>query len=318
MVRRNFAEEFNECEKELDSIDNLEELFKVWKKAQDIEIDEIESMIFEELSQDGKRDERDIFEHDFYKMARKGHKNTISSQFVQFFSCPDDCPKRTKTKIEERLWIHVLKNAFNMDGCVGTFDINNEGYKYIFLLKEANDSKKVCMDDYPPFKLDKDRVNVWLQNWRKGGARMLNNLHVAMNKVLKEETGEMSKEEFLNTIAYMNVNKRGGTLQTAGYDTKAVINYAEKYRKFILKEICLLSGKNQKVTVFVAGKSKDYFPPLMNVLNASEVKNPYQYKYEYENENCRKTIQFINITHPSKPGITGAALEKDMKDNSNE
>ena len=66
---------------------------------------------------------------------------------------------------EETSWEYVLKNAFNLDGCVGTFDVG-EGFEYIFLLKEANDSAKTCIKNYfPGFELNPKNVNTWLLDW---------------------------------------------------------------------------------------------------------------------------------------------------------
>lgn len=72
----------------------------------------------------------------------------------------------------------------------------------------------------------------------------------------------------------MNVNKRGGTFSTKGYDENAVINYAKEYREYILKEIELLTNQREKVTVFVCG-GKGYFERLMKALGieANEFKN---------------------------------------------
>lgn len=197
---------------------------------------------------------------------------------------------------EERISdIHVLKNAFKPDGCVGTFQIPEQGHRYIFLLKEANDSKGEGSrpEDYPDDVLTEGKVNVWLQDWmagKPGKYRLLNNLLKVMPVLTEEEI--ISKEEFVNIAAYMNVNKRGGTKSTAGRDETSVINYAEKYRKFILKEICLLAGKQPQVTVF-AGGSEKYFEKLMNALDP----------LDYTDADSSKRIKFVHITHPSARGF---------------
>lgn len=309
----NDKKKFEDYEKSLNEVRDLKSLFKIWKEVQDMEIDEIEEKL-----KDPKRSEGDVFEHDLYKRRGKNNENTISSHFVQFFykNCSKNCSEIFDKIREKKPWKYVLKNAFNMDGCVGTFQIPDKGYKYIFLLKEANDSKKTCVKNYLTFLLEDENVNKWVKEWKDGNesALMLDNLCGAMGLYLGNES--MSKEEFIDTVAYMNINKRGGTVQTAGYDRSAVINYAKKYKKFILKQICLLAGEEQKVTVFVAGKSKDYFPRLMEALGAQEEVN--KKSYFIDTRDAGKIIYFINITHPSKPGITEDNLleEMEMKDHS--
>lgn len=304
---------FEDYEKRLNEVRDLKSLFEIWKETQDIEIDEIEEKL-----KDPKRSEGDVFEHDLYKCRGKNNENTISSHFVQFFykNCSKNCSEIFDEIREKKPWKYVLKNAFNMDGCVGTFEIPNKGYKYIFLLKEANDSKKTCVKNYSIFLLEDENVNKWVKEWRdkndeKESALMLEILRGAMGLYLNKS---MSKEEFTETVAYMNINKRGGTVQTAGYDRRAVINYAEKYRRFILKQICLLAGEEQEVTVFVAGKTEDYFPPLMEALGAEEVAD--KKSYFIDTKDVGKIIHFINITHPSKPGITSKKLWEEMENKS--
>lgn len=206
---------------------------------------------------------------------------------------------------EEKLWKHVLKNAFNMDGCVGQFTAKNTGYEYIFLLKEANDSGKLCVKDYPIFSCKETNVNAWLQDWKNEevDASMLENLKEALNIYCGQKEVSMSAEEFINKVAYMNVNKRGGTVQTVGFDTTAVINYAKRYREFILKEISILAGENKEATVFVAGKRDSYFLRLMETLGIQN----------NEVEIDDKKVKFINITHSFKHGITGKKLAIEMQ-----
>lgn len=280
MGERNYKEKFEKYEKELEHINDLESLFQLWKKAQDIEIDELESKI--EKLRSPERSDKEIFEKNIQKVRGKKNENTISSHFTQFFNKSN--------------WKSVLKRAFNADGCVGTFDVKQEGYRYIFLLKEANDSEKTdekCYDENP---IRKECVNLCLQEWKNGKktVRMLTRLYKAM------AGAELPKEKSLELAAYMNVNKRGGEEKTQGTDESAVVRYAKKYRKFILREMYLLS-KKRSVVVFTAGS---YFPRLMKAIGVDE-KNEYAYE--------GITIKFVKITHPSYPGIKKGQLEKEIE-----
>ena len=304
MVNRDYKVEFQMCEEKISEITELKGLFKLWKEAQDIEIDEIENIIGE--YQKNGRSEGDIFEHNLYKVRGKKNQNTISSHFVQFFykNCPDSCSNKPDIG-KEKIWKFVLKNAFNLDGCVGKLNVRNNGYKYIFLLKEANDSAKGCLKNYDSFSIEDKNVNIWVQEWKNGeSADMLDKLYGAMKDYLVKN--DMTKEEFLSLAAYMNINKRGGAVQTLGYDQTAVINYAERYRKFILKQICLLSSDNTEIIVFVAGKNNKYFVSLMRALGVENL-------LEYEDKDSGKRIKFFNITHPSKPGTSSKKLAEEME-----
>lgn len=286
MEMRDYKAEFRACEERLSDIHGLKELFDIWKKAQDIEIDELESSIAEKQAGYGsgnKKSEKEIFETEMYGGRGKKNCTTISSHFMKDFQVDI---------WGEKIWTQVLKNAFKPDGCVGTFQIPEQGYAYIFLLKEANDSKgKSCRpEDYPDEVLTEGKINEWLQDWiagKPGEYRLLNRLL----KVMQIQPGNenLSKEEFVTSAAYMNVNKRGGTSSTRGRDETSVLNYAGRYQQFILKEICLLAGKRPKVKVFAAGS---YFKKLMTKLEITEPLN-------YRDKESGKRIEFVHITHPS-------------------
>ena len=119
--------------KELTECSTLEELFETWQAKQVEEVNKLSEAIHNSPE---KICVSEIFIKEHYK--KKG--NTISSHFIQFFD-KDNCKNCSENKDflseEETSWEYVLKNAFNLDGCVGTFDVG-EGFEYIFLLKEAN------------------------------------------------------------------------------------------------------------------------------------------------------------------------------------
>lgn len=145
----------------------------------------------------------------------------------------------------------------------------------------------------------------WLDSEKNNKPKMLTKI----NNAMKQYFGLEEKEEFIFTskAAYMNVNKRGGTFSTKGYDENAVINYAKEYREYILKEIELLTNQREKVTVFVCG-GKGYFERLMKALGieANEFK-----KYEIQSDNTK--VVFVNIAHPSG-WISADKLANSMKE----
>lgn len=269
---------------------NLKELFESWQAAHIKEVDRLSDEISKRAVDSC---DSEIFIKEYYKKR----ENTISSQFVQFFS-KGDCKKCEKNRgilsQGDIPWEYVLKNAFNMDGCVGTFDVG-EGFEYIFLLKEANDSKKTCIEDYPKFELREENVNMWVQDWlnpeKKEKAKMLEKINKALKEFIKEE--RETGYDFTQKVAYMNVNKRGGTFITTGYDESAVIHYAERYREYMLREIQLLAKARENVTVFVCG-GKGYFKKLMNALEIMEHGSK-----RYEIQLSKTKVVFINVPHPS-------------------
>ena len=291
--------------KELTECSTLEELFETWQAKQVEEVNKLSEAIHNSPE---KICVSEIFIKEHYK--KKG--NTISSHFIQFFD-KDNCKNCSENKDflseEETSWEYVLKNAFNLDGCVGTFDVG-EGFEYIFLLKEANDSAKTCIKNYfPGFELNPKNVNTWLLDWLDPEKNNKPKMLTKINNAMKQYFGLEEKEEFIFTskAAYMNVNKRGGTFSTKGYDENAVINYAKEYREYILKEIELRTNQREKVTVFVCG-GKGYFERLMKALGieANEFK-----KYEIQSDNTK--VVFVNIAHPSG-WISADKLANSMKE----
>lgn len=288
-------ENFKELEKQISQETDLKELFDLWRNAHASEVDEIKEQMKAKASIN--EDDKKIFETELYHSKSRingiKHKNTISSHFVQFFDRECSC--------NEPAWEYVLKHAFNMDGCYGTFQPRKDGYKYICLLKEANDSKKVCVKDYEP-DIGEKKINEFVMKEKEKHSML-----IILNEAFRHFCDKVEKsnpKDFMEETAYMNVNKRGGTSSTVRFDQTAVINYAGKYRKFILKEIDLLSLGNKEVTVFVCGKRDNYFEKLVEKLCKDAVKikeGIYQYTYTTGSKN--KKINFVSITHPSPPAI---------------
>lgn len=139
---------------ELEKVDDLGSLFGLWKQAHKKEVEDLIAQL------DDQNIGKDEFEQKIY--YKKG--NTISSHFAQFFE--KECQNCSKSKeTVEKAWKLALENAFNMDGAYENYDVKDEGYRYICLLKEANDSKKMCINDYLE---GSDIVNEWVVNNGQG------------------------------------------------------------------------------------------------------------------------------------------------------
>lgn len=291
-------------QKEKDS--DLKALFELWEKAHGIEIDEM----FDKFGN------KDISKEEFEKEIYKKKGNTISSHFTQFFEKQCNNKKCPQAKEHgKKAWEIALKKAFNKDGTYKNYDIKEGGYRYICLLKEANDSKKMCINDYLAHS---NVVNEWIVNdgqgvcGRKYKSDMLNKLNEAFYKLFGDENCGESEEnfDFKNKVAFVNVNKRGGTSVTAGRDETAIIEYAKRYKEFILKEIEILT-EHEKATVFVCG-SKNYFERLMIAFFGKEVKG----EIEDNKENrvlSKNKITFKQIPHPSYWKVTSTGLMKAMQ-----
>lgn len=294
------SEKFDKLKKKIQKPDlNLEGLFEIWREAHMAEVEEIEKQIKDKMEKSNKKCEGRIFQEEVYK------ESTVSSHFIQFFY-KEQCRKCVEIR-EDAVWKYVLKHAFNEDGSVGNYDIPDGGYRYIVLLKEANDSAKHCVSENYIAKDSEQLPNQWIVNWKEGEPGkygMLYKLNRAFYKYKHRNNQDKEAKEpekndfFFEEMAYMNVNKRGGATTTTGLDEDVLINYAEKYRDFILKEIELLSD-GKEVTVFVCGK-KEYFRKLIEKLCDSDQ------SYTYKN------IRFVSITHPSARKISAENLAKEM------
>lgn len=193
-----------DTESELKESTELKKLFALWQEKQKEDID------------------RNLKNVELDKRQLKKLKCTlrdmgISSHFVELLDQEQDCLLTNSAEMKDR-WKNVLKNAFNMDGCMPGFKMPKDGYEYIFLFKEANDSAKKSMnyDTYPIFNqeyLDKRNVNPWIAGWKDNKSRsgISNKLPKALalySESLKDS--QKVKNNFLKYAAYMNVNKRGG------------------------------------------------------------------------------------------------------------
>lgn len=270
----------------------LKELFSIWQEKQKEDVDKN----LENVELDKKQEK---------KLKRTLRDAGISSHFIELLA-QEDSSLAYSAESKER-WKNVLKNAFNMDGCMSGFKMPKDGYEYIFLFKEANDSAKKSMDchSYPIFNqeyLDKGNVNPWISEWKENKSRsgISNKLPKALALYLKlSKDSQKVKDNFLEYAAFMNVNKRGGNSCTNHSDESAVLNYAERYREYILKEIELLAGSQKRVKIFVCG-GKAYFDKLTKCLvSEGKLKN--------------EKFCFVHINHPSYWRVSAESLADQMK-----
>lgn len=265
---------------ELKDVDSLQELFKLWKEEQQKEANGLNRNWW-----DNKKE------------------NTIPSHFKDFIERCRRCEKCTSI---ENSWRDVLGNAFNMDGYVGEIAEAKEPYEYetIILLKEANDSAKTCIADYLE---NKSICNEWLSDWKDGNAP--GNVSM-LNKLCKACTGgcaDTNKNKFIGSVAYMNINKRGGGSHAEDH---IIINYAKKYKDYIKREIYLLADENANIYV---GGGKKYFRNLMDALEifgkfSDEESSMLKVNFTFEEDN--KKITFIQIPHPSFGGADMSKIKR--------
>ena len=176
-----------------------------------------------------------------------------------------------------------------------------------------------CLSVYKNYK-EEALPNQWLLDWKewilkreeekKSNYKMLNKLNKAFEILLEKQPEQ--QQFFFEEMAYMNVNKRGGASTTESNDQEAVIQYAKKYRDFILKEIDLLSpsSKDEEVTVFICGRRDNYFERLLKELCGESIKIQGDMSRYTDISNGRK-IKFVNLTHPSGR-ISAGNLAKEM------
>lgn len=228
--------------------------------------------------------------NNLYERGQGRPSNRRLNKLLRDFGIPRCFSRFMGNAPETEVWEYVLKNAFNMDGSKKKYERCEQGYKYIFLFKEANDSEKKEVSNYPNFEIElkNGNVNPWIYNWpdrkyRSGISRKLPEVFEKYSGISVSE----KQGDFLNYAGYMNVNKRGGGSHA---DERAILNYAKYYKNYILREIELLGENQKQVKIFVCG-GKYYFDNLIRNLGlTSDDSKKINAKY------C-----FINITHPSAP-----------------
>lgn len=127
-----------------------------------------------------------------------------------------------------------LRNSFTRDGIVNE-DAWIKGEKILFILKEANILEQ--LKDASEGNVIADNGKFWFRetiksnnyNWKKKIFRRL-------RKIGESWTG--NKDFSLESVAYMNINKRGGLSQAK---EDVIDEYFEKYQSLILEEIKIIN-----------------------------------------------------------------------------
>lgn len=129
-----------------------------------------------------------------------------------------------------------IKKSFTMDGIVCESKWNDG---MLFVLKEANISKQLInasddtvIADNGEFWFQKEITNMIKSNkynWR-------NKIFRRLRKIGESWTGD--KDFSLESVAYMNINKRGGLSQAK---EDVIEGYFEKYKSKILEEIKIIN-----------------------------------------------------------------------------
>lgn len=181
--------------------------------------------------------------------------------YLTEYKCNDDLKKISRRK------------SFTRDGIINE-EKWNSGAKILFILKEANiegsiNKSKVCKDD--TFEADSDyKDRFWFKTMVEDG----NAEKDRIGRRLKQIGVTLTEDEdfSLQTIAYMNINKRGG-LNTA--NDNVIKGYLAYYKDFIIEEIKII---NHDVIVVCCGKN-NYAYDLKEVLDKEFQDKERRYYY---------------------------------------
>ena len=117
----------------------------------------------------------------------------------------------------------IAKHNFIADGCLNP---NSETAKYLYILKESNQSKQLDCGS---------GIHYGALEWRRSGASLAKRQNTKMLKLFSELEGmEISPLD----LAVININKRGGY---SFCDEKAMKAYGREYADFIKRQIEIIS-----------------------------------------------------------------------------
>lgn len=131
----------------------------------------------------------------------------------------------------------IANDSFTPDGMVNEETWNQlhteNKKKVLYLLREANGNTSTLTEDGKSV----DNGEFWFQQCVDNGniGNIIFKRIEEMQKIIQDE--ESYNGEILKQVAYMNINKRGGG---STVDWKILNEYAHKYKKQIMKEICIL------------------------------------------------------------------------------
>lgn len=197
----------------------------------------------------------------------------------------------------------IAVSSFTKDGIVNENTWNKlekQGKeRVLYLLREANGNSS----ESGQMGREVDDGEFWFKKCVEEnhiGNRIFKRI-VAMQRLIQEQE-ELSEEEALRQVAYMNINKRGGG---AKVDWKVLNLYASTYAEEIKKEICLI-----KPTLIVCCGT--YWPLVDNICDlykpkrdegeweSGDDKDYYLENVEIQSNIYGKcTVDIINMYHPS-------------------
>lgn len=157
--------------------------------------------------------------------------------------------------------------SFTPDGIIDEEAWNN-GKKILFILKEANGKKQLGEDE----KENTVEIDKKYGFWFKGSVEDENCKHSIKSRLIK--ISNSFGESQLKAVAYMNINKRGGT----NSELVDVLNsYIKEYEEYIKKEIEIISPE---IICICCGKNKAYVNKLEEIIQESKC-NPRIVKKYY-------------------------------------
>ena len=217
---------FDDIEKKVNTANNLDELFGLWKEAHSVEKDWEETTILEEDLP--KRDEKDKKQKEPWK-----NRDRLRNHFVEDGFVYEDAYRNAKRKVlfvlkeaniaDNKEESHYLADDFHdkwyRDFAEGRYDINSGK------IKAKNEKDKEYSVDNPGNQIQLiGRMNYILQGELPFLARI--------NPTVKDI------QESVKSVAFMNLNKRGGAGET---NAEKFIRYCEKYRIFVQREIQIIN-----------------------------------------------------------------------------
>ena len=286
--------DFQELVQEAENAGTLEELFEVWKRAHILEVEE-------------------------WKANKKEGEEQKPSTVPVAFLNTDIVPSN---ELEE-----TMKNSFCGDGYIGRSGGKDKKYsnwnngeseekrkfKKFFILKEEDHIQKVV-----DWERGIQPYNTYFGDWAYDNRKMLvdddgrpttsmaaktaeiarfiaNERKKNFDWKSKSESAERDRIVALENTAIININKRGGSTEAKA---NALVNYAKKYDRFILKEIELLAPAGETDLEFIVfGKPQNYFEVVKDIL--TDKKNGYP------------RSKICNLAHPSR--VSYKSVETDCK-----
>ena len=211
----------------------------------------------------------------YVSLKQTAHYDTIYCKGAEIM------PK-TKQTIKElfELWKKQEGHQFFCeDGIIDNDTFNNETTKLLFVAKESNVPSDGKNDFFwlKAVAFNKEDVKKAIASFR---------ISLMANAYFDNEfTIANTDHNVLKRIAYMNINKRGGTNKSVDSEIE---KYASDYRDFITREIELISPK----VIFCCS-------PVVYKIIKSIVKND--------------NIKLLNVHHPSNHYVSYAEVLKNLK-----